>query len=71
MLPIANSRVSPSAIVLAAVIAPCHRRFPEVEASCRPMWLIEPQLPPAAVKVTEPVFEVVPPGVDAAAKVTA
>jgi hypothetical protein len=71
MLPMANSNVSPSAMVLEAVMAPCHKRLPEVEASKMPICVMVPQLPPAAVKVTAPELEVVPPGEDAASKATA
>jgi hypothetical protein len=70
MLPIANSRVSPSLITLLAVIAPCQRRLPVVSESKIPMCVIVPQLPPEAVNVTAPELLVVPPGEEAAEKDT-
>ena len=61
--------VSPSATVLDADKAPCHKKLPEDDASKIPRWVIVPQEPPLAVNVGTFVFDVVPAGEEAAAQV--
>jgi len=61
MFPVLNCRVSPSEIVLEAVIAPCHNRFPDDTASKIPMWVTEPHEAPDAVKEISPLLDAVSP----------